>query len=185
VRRDFELGLGETLVTQRAAEEAAAQAAAEATDAAEALEEALGPPRASLRAQLNQDPEAVAAAIQRVRTTIAREIWEAELAREFTQTRLTGEAAETLARAMAERWRIETRAAGEMARAEQERAAFRAAPEVYKTRRLIEVLVDGLKDARKFFLAFDPGDRLVRVRFVVEDEAFTDIVNLRPDRTQP
>lgn len=180
--RDFELGLGQTLAVQREAEQAEAEAEVEARQASAALAQALAPRQPGMREQLGGDDGRVAALIQSVAATAAARIWNAELAREFTQTRLQGQAAETLARALAERWKIEMRASAEMARAQNERAAFHAAPEIYKTRRLIEVLVDGLKEARKFFLAFDPGDRLVRVRFVVEDEAFTDIVNLRPDR---
>ena len=35
----------------------------------------------------------------------------------------------------------------------------------------LEVLVNGIRDSRKFFLAFDPGDRQVRVRFIAEEQA--------------
>jgi regulator of protease activity HflC (stomatin/prohibitin superfamily) len=163
----FELGLGQTLE----ARSQAALAVNEARQAAEAATQALLAAEEPLRGQLaGLTPPQVAALFDRSRALVARKHWDDELARCFTPARLEGEAAALLARALAERWTMEMDAARQVAQAENEREAYYAAPDIYKARRLADVLVNGLKDARKFFLAFAPGDRKVRVRFVTEDD---------------
>ena len=87
--------------------------------------------------------------------------------------------------ALADRWQTEMGAAAELVRVQNEREAYRAAPEIYKSRRLMEVLVDGVKDARKYFLAFDPGKRTVRVRFVAEDQAGSEPIEWRTEEKRP
>ena len=117
-----------------------------------------------------------------MRRRLARAFWDAKLAHDFTLARLEGEAAALLAGALAERWTKEMSAAKDLIEMQNEREAYLAAPEVYKTRRLIEVLVNGVKDSRKFFLAFDPGQRNVRVRFVVDDQVRLEPVDISPER---
>ncbi len=182
-RLDFEYGLGQTWADQQRAAAAAAQARADEEAAVAALEAALAPRRAALGERLG--PSRAETLIAHVTARVEQSLWREALDWEFTPTRLGGEAAGLLAAAAAERWQIELAAEADLAVARNERAAFRAAPQVYKSRRLMEVLTEGLKDARKFFLAFDPGDRTVRVRFVAEDQASTDIINLRPGDGQP
>jgi regulator of protease activity HflC (stomatin/prohibitin superfamily) len=163
----FELGLGQTL-------EARSQAALDINDArtaAETAHQALLAAEEPLRAKLaGLDELQVAALLDRSRALVARDYWERELAERFTPQRLEGEAAAMLARALAERWAMEMDAARQVAQLENEREAYYAAPAVYKVRRLANVLTAGLKDARKYFLAFDPGDRIVRIRLVTEDD---------------
>lgn len=178
-KEDFALGLGQTLSMQARAEQEAAQAAAAKQAADAALEEALAPLRAEASRRLS--PQQAEALVRSVEAQVAGAYWDQELNRGFTQSDLGGTAAGMLAAALADRWQIEMSAAANLARAEIEREAYRAAPQVYKIRRELEVLVEGMKDARKFFLAFDPGDRLVRVRFVAEDQPGTDIIQgVRP-----
>jgi hypothetical protein len=87
-----------------------------------------------------------------------------------------------LAAALAERWTKEMDAARQLVQMQNEREAYRAAPAVYQARRLIEVLVEGMKDARKFFLAFEPGSRQVRVRFVVDDTLRVEPIDIAPPK---
>jgi hypothetical protein len=54
---------------------------------------------------------------------------------------------------------------------------------VYKVRKYLETLVNGLKDKRKFFLAFDQTDRQVRVRYIAEEKARADTASF-PSRIQ-
>ncbi|HMQ17364.1 MAG TPA: hypothetical protein PKC49_15465, partial [Phycisphaerae bacterium] len=76
---------------------------------------------------------------------------------------LEGEAAVVLAGAQARRWERELRSAAEVARVLNERSAYAAAPEVYRARRYLQVLAEGIRDARKYLLAFDPGTLHLRL----------------------
>jgi len=113
---------------------------------------------------------------------LERAYWEERLNRGFSPARLEGEAAATLAKALATRWTKEMDAARDLIEMQNERAAYQAAPEVYRMRRLMEVLVVGLRDARKYFLAFEPGDRRVRVRFRDESDVQLSPEEFSPDR---
>lgn len=180
LRQDFELGLGSTLRQQEQAEVAVAEAELALERARAALERALTPIEAELETELGGDLAQVV--VDDVRTQVTYDWWQGYLEENFTVGKLEGEAATKLAAALAERWQIEMDAARELVRTENEREAYQAAPSVYKVRRLMEVLVEGTRDARKFFLAFHPEGRTVRTRFVVEDEPQTDIIELSPDR---
>ncbi len=182
--RDFALGLGATVASVKKLCDARVRAESHAAAAKAALETQLETLRGPAAEEFDGRTELVDAVIADFTARVAGAVWRDFLAEEFTQTRLGGEAAETLASAAAQRWQIEMTAAGEVSRVQNEREAYRAAPDVYRARRLMEVLVDGIADARKFFLAFDPGDRKVRVRFIAEDEADMDVLNLRPTRDQ-
>ena len=167
VEEDYELGLGQTFGAPERARDVVRMAEGAEREAAARVEEAFAPVRAEAAGQLT--PEQVDALVASVTARVAGAYWDRLLDDEFRDPELGGEAAARLSQARAERWTIEMGAAVELARAENEREAYQAAPEVYKARRLMEVLTDGVRDARKYFLAFDPGDRLVRVRFVAED----------------
>jgi regulator of protease activity HflC (stomatin/prohibitin superfamily) len=177
---EFELGLGQT-VDQR---DRAGQAVAEAQKSEQAAAAALAAAAADLRRQAaaRLGPPPAKALILGFEARVARTYWEEKLEAQFTPARLEGEAATVLAKALAERWAKEMKAAKDLAQMQNERQAYRAAPEVYMTRRLIEVLVEGIKDARKFFLAFAPGDRLVRVRFIAEDDLRLEPTDISPER---
>lgn len=179
---DYLLGFGQTLQTQTEAQTAEEQARTAYETARSALEAALEPVRLALAREM--DGAAAEAVIDAVAARIETEYWDARLSYEFSQPSLGGNAAAMLAGALAARWEIETDAASEVARAENEREAYLAAPEVYKARRLMEVLTEGLRGARKFFLAFDPGDRTVRVRFVAEDQPGMDPVDWKLESEQ-
>jgi hypothetical protein len=132
------------------------------------LEQALAPLRSAARQSLNEAQ--LAALVRRYESQVAAAYWNEQLATQFTPAHLQGEAAKTLAQGLAKRWEIEMKAVGDLASALNEREAYRAAPRIYRARRVMEVLVDGIKDARKYFLAFDPGARKVRVRFMATEQ---------------
>jgi len=180
IEEDIALGLGQTLGAQEAAARAVREAETRLEAANAALQRALDDFKAAAIPQLKDRP-VVDALIQSVAARVAAEHWEQELDREFNLAELGGEAAAKLAGALADRWQTEMQAAAELVRVENEREAYLAAPEVYKARRLMDVLVAGLKDARKFFLAFDPGPRTVRVRFVAEDRAGAEPIEWRTE----
>ena len=175
VKQDYELGLGKTLEAQAEAERIVAAKRAGDHVVAAGLESALAPWRAEALTRL-AEPQ-VQALVDGFEARVAAAYWEAQLAAQFTPARLQGKVAKQLADALADRWQIEMKAVGDLASARNEREAYRVAPRIYKARRLIDVLVAGLKDSRKYFLAFDPGNRKVRVRFVLEDEP------VRPEET--
>ncbi len=79
-----------------------------------------------------------------------------------------------LAEAQAQRWQREMQAASELTRLENERETYAVNPKVYKARRYLEVLVNGMKKSRKYFLAFDPKGRNIHLRGEMQEK-------LRPD----
>lgn len=184
VDREYDLGMSRTLQERDNAAAAVSQAQQDLQAAQTQLDAALADVLPALQQALGGEGGAarVAALLDRVRAQVAEQVWNGVLDERFTLQSLGGEAAVVLSAAFAERWTIELDAAAKLAQARNERAAYQAAPHVYRTRRTIEVLVAGLKDARKFFLAFDPGDRTVRTRFVIEDQLINDIFSLRPDQ---
>jgi len=180
VEQEFELGLGRTLDEQRKGAQAVAQAQTDLQNATEALARAAAPLRTEVAARLAPAP--AEALFRLTEGRLARAYWEDKLNRGFNPARLEGEAAATLAKALAERWTKEMNAARDLIEMQNEREAYQAAPEIYRARRMLDVLIAGLKDARKYFLAFDPGDRIVRVRFIAEDESRLSPEEISPDR---
>jgi regulator of protease activity HflC (stomatin/prohibitin superfamily) len=178
VEQEFELGLGRTLDERRAAAQTVAQTEKDEQQAAATLQQASAPLRSEAAKALSTAQVDALFRLAEARQT--RAYWEDQLNRGFNPARLEGEAAATLAAALADRWTKEMDAARNLIEMENEREAYQAAPDVYKARRLMEVLVAGLRDARKYFLAFDPGDRLVRLRFLAEEEP-----RLRPEDVSP
>jgi hypothetical protein len=182
VNLEFDLGLGQTV----ASKEQARQDVKAARQAEQAGRAQLAQALASIREELEQRLGAAQAEalVGGAEALVARDHWDAVLQAEFTPAQLEGEAAKVLAEALAARWTIEMDAAAKLAQARSERAAYRAAPEIYKTRRLADVLVEGLRDARKFFVAFDPGQRVLRVRFLIDDDIRIEPYETRPEDKQ-
>jgi membrane protease subunit HflK len=174
IKEDFELGLGGSLQALEKAQQAVRAGTESLRQAEAAFESAAAPIRAKLLE--TYDPAAAEAWLAQAQTQVALEFWNGQLERSLSG--LEGEAAVTLADAQAQRWERELRAEGEVALLQNERFTYAAAPEIYKTRSYLQVLVDGLRDARKYFLAFDPGDRKVHLRVEAQTQAQPDIVNM-------
>jgi hypothetical protein len=172
VKDEFELGMGRSVPQVKRAQEAAQAAEAAEKKAADELEAALKPIRSQVAAGL--DKASVDSIIASASAQAELGFWNDRLSR--TLSGLEGAAAVTLEEAQARRWDLETKAAAELILVENERLAYAAAPAVYKARRYLDVLANGMKDARKMFLAFLPHDRRVHLRGQLEDQARTDIV---------
>jgi regulator of protease activity HflC (stomatin/prohibitin superfamily) len=89
--------------------------------------------------------------------------------RDLTLKPADGEVGRILAQASARRWQQELRAVAEAASVEAQYEAYAGAPEIYQARRYLEVLTNGLRNARKFFLAIEPGERKFHVRVEAQD----------------
>ncbi len=177
--RDFNIGLGETVSTRQTARDNVTRAEQKLQAADAELELQLAPLRTSSAQELQPGQFDTLTRLTESRTASA--YWNERLASHFTLANLEGEAASVLAKAFTRRWVIETVEDARLVRARNEREAYQAAPNIYKARLVMEALVAGMKDARKFFLAFEPGDRTVRVRFIAEDPPPTDMISARPD----
>lgn len=174
IGEDLELGLGGSLWDQERAEQAVRASTAVLHEAEAAWEVAVAPVRAELLK--TYDAEAAEAWLARAGVEIALGFWNQRLEEHLSG--LEGEAAVTLAKAQARRWELEMRAAGEVALLQNERYAYAAAPDVYKARSYLQVLVNGIVDARKYFLAFDPGDRTLHLRIEAQTQAQPDILDI-------
>ena len=177
---DFDLGLGQNVDDKVHAAERVAEAEATVAAAEQKLTEALAPIRRDALKDI--DERTFTALRDHAQARYALEFWNNRL--EQLLPDLRGEASAILARAQAERWGKEMQTAAQVARLEGERDAYRAAPRVYKIRKYLEELVQGIQDSRKFFLAFEPAGRQVRVRFIAEEEARAGIESL-PTRQTP
>lgn len=181
VRDEFDLGMGRSVreveratAAAQAAESAAAQSAAE-------LREELAPLRETVAAALGLTLADLF--VERATAAAALEFWSANLNQNLGG--LEGAAAVTLEQAKARRWEREMRAAGELALVVNERDAYSASPQVYKARRYLDVITHGIRDARKYFLAFRPQGRKVHVRLETEDVARPDLGNLSVKEENP
>jgi len=174
IESDLELGLGRTLRQREEAEQAQKQAEQSEQQALATLQETLAPIRRELLERF--EAGVVEALIERTAARVALEFWNRRLEAELAG--LEGEAAVILARAQAARWQNELRAAGEVTRLLNEKAAYLAAPRIYETYRYLEVLVNGIKDARKYFLAFEPAGRTVHLRLEAQEQARPDITEM-------
>lgn len=178
VDSDFELGLGQNVADQAVAAARVTQAEQALAAAERERDEALAPIVAEAQRELGE--AGVAALRDRAAARVALDFWNGRI--EQLLPDLQGEAAAMLAAAQADRWSIEMGAASEVARVLGERGAYHAAPRTYKIRKYLDVLVQGIQDSRKFFLAFDPRGRTVRVRFMAEEQARSDIQALETRR---
>lgn len=107
------------------------------------------------------------ALVKTAHARIGLQFWDRRLEAEFLG--LGGQAAQIIAEAQAQRWNTENRAAADLARLKNERLAYRAAPEIYKRRKYLAALVAGLVQARKYFLAFDSGERDIKIRIEAQE----------------
>lgn len=171
---ELELGLGRSLRLRDELDAVAREAAARLEEARQALAAAWKPVADGLARSHGID--VIEALHAEALTRSAQEFWTARL--EEALVGLEGESAVTLARAQSTRWEFEARASAEVARIANERAAYQSAPEIYRARKYLDVLTRGLKDARKFFLAFDPGEREVRLRIEAQDQARPDLMQI-------
>ncbi len=174
IETDMELGLGRTSRQREEAAERLAQAEQAYHEALAAQSAALEGVRVELAGRHGEP--AAAALLDLAIADVNQEFWNSRLERALPL--LDGEAAVVLARARASRWEREMRAAREVTRVINERGAYAAAPQVYKARRYLEVLTNGIKDARKYFLAFQPGDRKVRVSLEAQEEARPELTDI-------
>ncbi|MEW6252864.1 MAG: hypothetical protein AB1716_19680, partial [Planctomycetota bacterium] len=131
-------------------------------------------------AQQKLGDEHARAVVRAAAAQVARGYWEAVAEAGLARSRLEGAAAARLAEASAERWQKEMSAARQVTELTSEREAFRAAPQIYRARQLMAVLTDGLWDARKFLLGFEPQGRTIRVRLLPDDD-----LQLRPEEVSP
>lgn len=76
-----------------------------------------------------------------------------------------GEAAEMLARARADRWSTENSERGRVALFNEQRLAYRAAPDYYRLQEYLDALEAGLAEARKFVLLADRDQTTLRFDF--------------------
>ena len=180
IQLDFEQGLGRDVAERAEATERVRLAESELATVAAALDKACVPVERDALAVL-KDAGVVAALRRQTEATVALAFWNGRL--EELLPGLQGAAAAILAQAQAERWKLELGAAAEVARVRGERDAYQASPQVYKLRKYLAVLVTGIRDSRKFFLAFDPGDRQVRVRYIAEEQARPDMADF-PSRLE-
>ncbi len=109
----------------------------------------------------------LAQAIERVQQLVAEGASEAEVnkAREDVETLfagragvsdgVSGQAAEIIAMARAERWLEENLARGRVDSFKKELPGYQASPQLYKVRRYVEVMINGLRDANKYVIARD------------------------------
>jgi hypothetical protein len=169
-RDEFELGLGQSKRAIAAAEEALKQAEAAAVAARQAYDAAAEPIRAALRESLGE--EVAAAVVQEGEARLTLGYWNGQL--ETLLVGLEGAAAVRLAQAQALRWQREMKAAGEVAVLQNERYAYEAAPEIFRARRFLEVLRDGLGRARKYFVMVDDPER-VKLRIEAQERARPDL----------
>ena len=171
--QDLELGAG-TTASMRHAQTALELAQVERESAAKSAEESLRPVRESL-ARTHGD-ELARALLDACVADFGLRFWIGQTARQLEG--LEGKAAVTLSQALAKRWEVELTTAGELTRLLNERVAYRAAPELYKRRRYLQALAGGMRAARKYFLAFEPGDRTIRLRLEMQEQARPDIESL-------
>ncbi|MBN2448050.1 MAG: hypothetical protein JXO22_15075 [Phycisphaerae bacterium] len=176
VEWDTSLGMQRTQADHESAAERVATAEAAWEQASSTVGRAIADVRAEMEAQLA--PEYVSAILENAAARVAMGFWNAEVERQLPD--LQGSAAVTLARARARRWMVELAAAAELTQMEAERDAYREAPHVYRARLYLTALAEGIKDSRKYFLAFEPGDRKVHIRVQAEEQARPDITDIAP-----
>ncbi len=76
-----------------------------------------------------------------------------------------GKASQLLADARAYRWRVENAERGRCARFLSELAAYRAVPSLYSLAKQLEAMAEGMATARKYILATDRHDLIIRGDF--------------------
>ena len=168
VRSDFDLGMGRTQGQIAAAEQRVATARGELDQSGNTLNAALAP-------YIERYPAAQRGSVRDyVSAVFSVRYWSRRIEEHLIS--LKGDAAVVLSQKQARRWELEMTTAANVTRLERERVAYRAAPEIYRTRSYLDIFVNGMRRARKYFLAFEPGDRKVRVRIEAQEKARPDLV---------
>ncbi len=181
LHEDFELNAGGTVRDLQAADQRVAEGQAALEQATARLEQALAPVRAALSDRYG--PQVAGRLLEYAETHAALEFWNQILEQQLRG--LEGKAAVVLAEAQARRWQTEMKAAAEVTRLTQERDAYNVAPEIYRARSYLQTLVEGLKDARKYFLAFDKTGRDIKLRIEAQEQAQPDITQMSLEEPQP
>ncbi len=157
------IGLGGQPAELRRAQDALAAAQAGERETAAQIETAAS----SVLADSGLAPDVAGAVLRMMEARVGRAYWNEQLEAQFRG--LEGGAAKILAESQARRWQVENQAAAELARMENERYAYAAEPELYKRRRYLDVLTNGLERARKYFLGVEPGSRRVKLRIEAQE----------------
>ncbi len=175
--QEYGLGARQRDIAALAENETVAERAAQAAVAA--LDEAIAQARTAAR----DLPAAQAdAAVELVRAEVNLKFWNEQLEDQFRA--LQGGAAAILAEAEAQRWEIQMSNAAGLARVQNERLAYQSAPEIYKTRRYLEVMREGIQRARKVLMMFDASGRAVELRMNAEDQPGLDTTMLPSELPQ-
>ncbi len=82
---------------------------------------------------------------------------------------VSGEAAVMIAVARADRWFVENKARARSISFMKELKAYRSAPKLYKMRKIVDVLISGLRDAKKFVIARE-GEVYTRYDAIERDQ---------------
>ncbi|MFN0136796.1 MAG: SPFH domain-containing protein [Phycisphaerae bacterium] len=174
LHEEFELGIGRAVSVMRENDKQLEQVRERQKTATAALDAALRPIRDEIGKHLSG--AAIDDYIAVTSGRVAIDFWNRDIEKHLSG--IGGETAVKLAEAQARRWELEMRAAGELARVQNERYAYAANPKVYKARKYLETLVQGMRNARKYFLAFEPGDRKIQVWLDAQEQARPDLTNL-------
>ncbi|MGE3180812.1 MAG: SPFH domain-containing protein [Phycisphaerae bacterium] len=165
IRQEFEAGIGTDLERKARGETALAEEQENLRRVEAELADALAP----LRKNADISDERFHALLTLARAQTRSALWNRYLIDEIP--RLEGASAAMLAQGQAERWEMEMRAESIVRRTQIEGEVFATAPHIYKLREYFQTLAEGLRNKRKFFLAFPQDDRNVKVRVVAEDQA--------------
>ncbi|MBI5865427.1 MAG: hypothetical protein HZB38_13155 [Planctomycetes bacterium] len=178
---EYDLGMGRSL---REIEESR-KALEPVDEAAKAARAALDKELNGIRSELTRtsDEAAVDAYLRSRGADFELTFWNKLI--EKTLVGLEGQAAVQLAQAQALRWQREMTAAAELTKLDNERVAYAANPQVYKARRYLEVLVTGLTNARKYFIAFNPEGRNVHLRIQAEEKLRPSAATVRTAEQKP
>lgn len=174
LREQVQLGLGGNTAKLAEAEQRSAEAAQTAARAADELRTALAAARSAAGVEVSDEEFARTADAAEAR--VGLDDWESALVGALRE--LEGDAAAVLAAAQATRWRMENETAAQLARLDNERVAYEAAPEIYRARRYLQVLAEGLAKSRKFLLGFDPKNRKIHLRIEAQDVGTTRIEDM-------
>lgn len=181
LKEDFELNAGGTVRDLQAADQRVADARTALDQASRALEDALKPLRAALSDRYGDRTASLL--LDYAETHAALKFWNQVLEQQLRG--LEGKAAVVLAEAQARRWQTEMKAAAEVTRLTNERDAYNVAPGIYRARSYLQTLVEGLRDARKYFLAFDKTGRDIKLRIEAQEQAQPDITQMSLEQPQP
>lgn len=173
IQEDFELALGGSALDVEQARRRLDLAVRGEERAAQALQEALVPIRRDAEQALGR--EAAGALVDSAEAVVALAFWNAELTRHFE--RIEGAAAIMVEEARALRWERELAATLQVAQFRNEYEAYSAAPEIYTARSYLRILTEGVRDARKYIIAFDRKGRNVHTRIEAQEPARPDILS--------